>query len=138
MRDLPADPDWRPLTDSGFTDHLGAVEFARVGEAEWAFRLELGPQHINAGGVCHGGVGLTLLDCGMGSAAWEAGGCKPCATIELDSHFLAAAKIGQRLEGWAKVIRRTGELAFVEGGLSSGGRETMRARGIWKYLNIGK
>ncbi|MGG7568128.1 PaaI family thioesterase [Rhodovulum sp. DZ06] len=138
MRDLPDDLDWRLLTDNGFTDHLGPTWFAKLSEDEYVFRLEVEQKHINAGGVCHGGVSLSLLDNGMGGAAWEAGGRKPCATIELDSHFLAAAKLGQTLEGWAKVLRCTSGLAFMEGGLSAGGRETMRARGVWKYLDIGK
>jgi acyl-coenzyme A thioesterase PaaI-like protein len=57
--------------------------------------------------------------------------------IQLDSHFIAAAKEGQRLEGKAWIIRRTAELAFVEGELWAGGRQTMRASGIWKYLSKG-
>lgn len=132
------DLDWRTMGYGGFTQHVGPIEIARESETVWRFRLQVGPQHINAGGVCHGGLSLTLLDSGMGSAVWEAGGMRPCATIQLDSHFLAAAKEGQRLEGRAEILRRTEEIAFVEGELFAGGRRTMRASGVWKYLSNGR
>ncbi len=134
---MPPDLDWRIMDHEGFIGHMGPVALARAGENDWRFRLELEKRPMNMGGVCHGGVSLTLLDTGMGGAVWESGGFAPCATIQLDSHFIAAAKEGARLEGRASIIRRTAELAFVEGELWSGGRQTMRASGVWKYLSRG-
>ena len=70
----------------------------------------------------------------MGSAAYAAGGRRPCTTIEMDAHFIAAAKLGQRLIGAAHVARATREIAFMECRLYAGGRQTLRASGVWKYL----
>ncbi|MFT6775908.1 MAG: hypothetical protein ACJA1L_003631 [Paracoccaceae bacterium] len=126
---------WYQIEHSGFIGLIGPVMIARSGEAEWRFALDVTAQHLNMGGVCHGGASLTLLDTGMGAAVYESAGRKRCATIQLDSHFIAAAKEGQRMEGVARIIRRTEELAFVEGELFAGGRQTMRASGVWKYLS---
>lgn len=138
MKDLDPELDWDIPERDGFSSLLGPIAHAQVSDSEWRFCVDVTAQLLNVGGVCHGGASLTLLDTGMGRAAWQAGGCRPCATIQLDSHFVAAAKEGQRIEGIARVLRRTPELAFMEGELWSGGRMTMRASGVWKYLNIGK
>lgn len=138
MLDLDPGFDWQILDAGDFTAHMGRMAHAQTGEAEWRFCLDIAPHHLNVGGVVHGGVSLTLLDSGMGRGAWMAAGKKPCATIQLDSHFLAAAKLGQRIDGTARLLRRTADLAFMEGELSAGGRPTMRASGVWKYLNVGR
>lgn len=138
MKDLDPDYDWDILQKDGFSSLLGPIAHTQVAEDEWRFCLDVTAQLLNVGGVCHGGASLTLLDTGMGRSAWLAGGRRPCATIQLDSHFIAAAKEGQRIEGIAKVLRRTPDVAFMEGELWAGGRMTMRASGVWKFLNKGK
>ncbi|SET06877.1 PaaI family thioesterase [Oceanicella actignis] len=126
---------WRTIHGHGFNAHVGPVSFARVSDSEWRFFLDIEAHHINIGGVCHGGVSLTLADIGMGSGAYAAGGNRPCTTIQMDAHFIAAAKKGQRLLGAARLVRATHELAFMECELHAGGRQTLRASGVWKYLS---
>ena len=138
MLDLDPDINWEILDAGDFTAHVGRMAHAQTGEAEWRFCMDVERRHLNVGGVAHGGVSLTMLDTGMGRGAWLAGGMRPCATIQLDSHFLSAAKEGQRIEGVARLLRRTADVAFMEGELQAGGRMTMRASGVWKYLNVGK
>ena len=101
-------------------------------------------KNLNLGGVCHGGVLMTLADIAMGQGSWYAGGMHPCATIQMDSQFLAAAKINQTLLAIASQKRRTKDLCFMtceiwaadpdqnqqQGGL----RQVFSANGIWKYL----
>ena len=70
----------------------------------------------------------------MGTATYEAGDSHPCATIEMDCHFVAAAKEGRPLVARAAQIRRVSGLSFMECTLESGGRQVMRASGVWKYL----
>lgn len=132
--DLDALP-WRLVRGEGFNAHLGPVSFARAGENAWVGRLDLDARHINVGGVCHGGVLMSLADIAMGTATYEAGGGHPCATIEMDCHFLAAAKRGQTLLARATQLRRVRGLSFMECRLEAGGREVLRASGLWKYLD---
>ncbi|MEO0821256.1 MAG: PaaI family thioesterase [Pseudomonadota bacterium] len=125
---------WRQVRGTGFNAHIGPVTIARAGEAEWHAYIDLDPRHINVGGVCHGGVLMSLADIAMGTATYESAGGHPCATIEMDCHFIAAAKKGQRLLASARQLRRVRGLSFMEASLFAGGRMTMRASGLWKYL----
>ncbi|MEM7529148.1 MAG: PaaI family thioesterase [Pseudomonadota bacterium] len=126
---------WRAVKGEGFNAHVGPFEIARAGENAWHARLTLEPRHINVGGVCHGGVLMTMADITMGTATFEAGGGHPCATVEMDCHFMAAAKRGQTMISIAHQLRRVKSLSFMECAIWSGGRQVMRASGLWKYLD---
>ncbi|MBK0398695.1 PaaI family thioesterase [Limibaculum sp. M0105] len=125
---------WRRVRGEGFNAHVGPVQIARAGETVWHAALDIEPRHINVGGVCHGGVILFVADVAMGAATFESGGGHPCATIDLDCHFLAAAKRGERLLARAEQMRRVRGLSFMQCELWSGGRQVARGAGIWKYL----
>jgi uncharacterized protein (TIGR00369 family) len=129
-----ADLEWRELRPAGFNAYVGPMRFAPAGEGLWYAALDLDARHMNVGGVCHGGVYMTLADVAMGAAAYEAGGRHPCATIDFEAHFLAAAKQGQTLLAAARLGRLVGGLAFMECELTAGGRRCLRASGIWKFL----
>ena len=133
--DTTKQPEWREITDSAFNSHVGPIRFARVNETTWLAELVLTPKHMNKGGVCHGGVYMTLADVAMGAAAFEAGGNQPCATVDFDAHFLAAAKLGQVLLATARLNRLVSGICFMECELTAGGRTCLRASGIWKYLS---
>ncbi|MEM6679799.1 MAG: PaaI family thioesterase [Pseudomonadota bacterium] len=135
---LPEDLDpalpWRSVQGTGFNSLVGPFEIARDGDA-WIARLTLEDRHINVGGVCHGGVLMTMADIAMGTATFEAGERHPCATIEMDCHFLAAAKHGQTMLCEARQLRRARSLSFMGCTIWSGGRQVLRGSGIWKYLD---
>jgi uncharacterized protein (TIGR00369 family) len=125
---------WRDLRPTGFNAYVGPMRFAAAGDDLWYAALELDARHLNVGGVCHGGVYMTLADVAMGAAAYEAGGRHPCATIDFQAHFLAAAKQGQTLLAAARLRRLVSGVAFMECELTAGGRRCMAASGIWKFL----
>lgn len=125
---------WREIRGEGFNRTIGPIRFCRSGENEWQAALEIEDRHINIGGVCHGGVLLTLADVAMGAATFESGGRRPCATIELGSHFLAGTKRGQTALAVSRQSRGVRDLSFMECEIWAGGRPVMRASGIWKYL----
>lgn len=125
---------WRDVRGTGFNRHIGPVRIARTGERAWRGALTLDARHINVGGVCHGGVLMSLADITMGTASFEAAGGHPCATISMETHFLAAAKEGHVLIAEAMQLRRVRELSFMDCAVWSGGRQVLRASGIWKHL----
>ncbi len=134
--DLDPNLAWRIVSDSGFNSHLGPIRFARLNEEAWQGCLDLQPKHMNLGGVCHGGVYMSVADTTMGIAAYEASGGHRCATVDFRSHFLAAAKLGQTLRCTARVNRVVSGIAFMECELEAGGRLCMKANGIWKQLAV--
>ena len=129
---------WRDIQGTGFNAHIGPIRFADAGAGRYCAALELRAFHLNVGGVCHGGVLLAFADTAMGTATFSAAGGEPCATIDLDAHFLAAAKQGQTLMAEARQLRSVRGLSFMTCDIHAGGRQVMRANGIWKYLETGR
>lgn len=121
---------WRDVEGEGFNAHVGPIQVADLGE-EWRFALKLDARHMNSAGVCHGGLQMSLADCGLGTCAYFAAGKRSVATIDFEAHFLAAAKEGQMLHGAARVARKAREFLFMEGQLWSGERQVLRCSGIW-------
>lgn len=132
--DMSTPPNWQIMQDSGFNSHIGPIRFARIDEGRWHGELDVAAQHINMGGVCHGGVYMALADVTMGAAAHDAADRHRCATIEFQSHFLAAAKLGQTLVCEARLNRLVSGIVFMECDITAGGRICLKATGIWKYL----
>ncbi len=130
------DPDlpWRDLRGEGFNTHIGPIQFAPRGPARWCATLVLEARHMNVAGVCHGGVLLSLADVAMGAATFDAGDGHPCATIQMDAHFLAAARAGQRMLAAATQLRKVRDLSFMQCEVWAEGRQVLRASGTWKYL----
>ena len=110
------DPDlaWRDIRGEGYNTHIGPLQFAPLGESRWCATVVLDSRHINVGGVCHGGMLLSLADVAMGASTFAAGGGHPCATIQMDGHFIAAAKAGQRLVAVATQLRKVREISFAD------------------------
>ena len=127
--------DYRSIRDVGFNGLVGPFGFATAAEDEWRFYLDLDNRHGNVGGVCHGGALATLVDIGMGAAAFRAVGHRPVATIELSVQFVAAAKPGNRVHGRSRLLRAVKSIVFMECEAWSQGRMVVRGTGIWKILD---
>lgn len=139
---LPPDLTWRESTEECFSTLIGPLFWTYTPEPEprWYTKLTLADRHLNLGGVCHGGVMMTMVDNAMGSGAYMAGGEQPCATIDMSCKFLAGAKKGETLVAVASLHKRTPDIAFLESTIWATNRENaqdravMSASGIWKYL----
>lgn len=127
---------WVEIKSTGFINTIGPVRTAYTPEPEhrWFATIDVEKSHLNQGGVCHGGVLMSLVDIAMGSGAWHSGGMHGCATIQMESKFLAAAKEGQTLLAMATQSRRTRDLSFMACDVWGGGRLVFKANGVWKYL----
>ena len=100
---------------SGVCDSLG-VTGKKFGGGVCSVTCEVTNDHLNAGGVAHGGLHSTMLDTALGGALvslikkeeW-------CATAQLDISFLNAAYVDDVLVAEGKVLRRGRNLAHCEG-----------------------
>jgi len=101
---------------SAFPNHVGRIFHKSVpsdGEPEHWIALRVEPHHVNAWGLAHGGLMAFLAEAATAGAAWDPGG-PAVVTVELNTHFVRAPKLGDLLEVRARATRRTRSLVFVE------------------------
>lgn len=97
--------------------------------------LEITEQHLNPQGVVHGGVSLAMMDFVIYRAIGdELSHDKQFATIQLNTNFLAAIKLGDIVYGRGSIQRSTRSVIFADGELYTADRSTMKGSGIWKVL----
>lgn len=120
---------------AGFCDHIGP--FYEQQQAHSIVRaLPIDSRHLNPEGVVNGGVILSFMDYVIYRAIGDEIGHKiQFATINLNSNFLAAAKVGNTLLGSGKIIRKTRSVIFAEGIIKTKERDIMTATGIWKIID---
>jgi len=124
---------WRDIRGQGFHEVIGPIRVAEAADGTLPFALLLDDRHTNANGVCHGGVLMSVADSAMGSCAFLAAG-GPVATVDFECDFLAAARIGERIHGIAKVVRKARNIIFMETDVYSDERRVLRTSGIWAVL----
>src|SRR5471032_1547762 len=101
--------------------------------------LPLEPRHGNPMGWAHGGLLVTVADMVMGAGSGHATGIRwPHPTVSLSTEFVRGAKLGQWLEGTARVARRTLNFCFCSCDLVSGGEIVLVATGVFKVPEIDK
>jgi len=105
-----------------FSLHNGPYYERREAEgAEQAFFVLA--RHCNQMGFAHGGMLSAFVDGLLATSV---------VTIHLSIDYLAPAKRGEWVFGEAKVTRETQEFAFAEARIHAGGRDVVRASGIFR------
>ena len=89
-----------------FREHLG-IEVTSKGDGESCLTFEAGDEHLNEGGVVHGGAIATLIDCAMGSAVASVFDKEQPLTVETKINYLEPGSKGM-LVATARV-KRTGK-----------------------------
>lgn len=130
----PAAHGWRPRSSSGFPALLGQswAKDDEGGRRLFGFQAEA--CHLNHGGIVHGGMLLAFADQSLGVTAARANGGRPQATVQLDTHFLAAVQQGEFVEAHCEIVRQTRSLIFMACKLKVGERPVATASGVWKVL----
>ena len=95
-------------------------------------RLEAGEQHLNVGGVVHGGVIASLIDTAMGRAVRSVTE-ESTATSQLTVTFLEPAKPGA-LVATARVTKRGSMLTIVEAEVEQDGTSIAHALATFALL----
>jgi uncharacterized protein (TIGR00369 family) len=131
-----ADPKlngWKARELPGFFGLVGPLWTKKEGDS-WAYGFLAEDRHTNPAGIVHGGMLTTLLDHTLSVIAWEANARRPCITIALDVHFLAAARPGDLVVARGRLVRQTASLAFTHGSLAVRDDEIATASAIMKIL----
>lgn len=105
---------FRPLRiGDGFIGHNGPYYRRKNEDGSQEFGFRADTRHGNPNGVVHGGAILGFLDTVLGNVVVRETR-RACATIALDSRFIAAAPNGAWITGRVNVKRITRSLAFVD------------------------
>jgi acyl-coenzyme A thioesterase PaaI-like protein len=116
-----------------YTTHNGPFFHRdRDGRLEHAFFAL--KRHCNSLGIVHGGMLSTFMDGVLAGAVGRATG-GPSVTVHLSLDFLAMARAGEWLTGEARITRKTRDLVFAEGWARVGGRDVLRASGVFKPMH---
>ena len=121
-------------TNKGFMKHLGGLELKQISETQYEFIVEVKEIHLNTGKIAHGGFLSTIADTGMGTAAHRIAGDRRCVTINLDIKFISAGKLGDKLKGDVKILKKTKTLVFIGCEISNDKEIVVSASGTWKIL----
>jgi uncharacterized protein (TIGR00369 family) len=128
--------EWQPRIANDFPHFVGPfLEKLEDGRRIFAFRADA--RHVNDRGVVHGGMLTTFADQAFGELVLDSVERRLCATIQLNTHFVAAVQVGDLVEARGEIVRGTRSLVFMRGFLMVGERIVASVDGIWKVLHSG-
>ena len=130
-------PDgFQPLAiGSGFIDMLGPFYWKEVDDGSCLFGFMSGEKHGNPNGVVHGAAFVALIDTCMGHVIEHSTGRK-CATIGLDTQFVAGGKVGGWIEARARLRKMTKTLAFLDAEVWADDGLLMTATAIFRVFGV--
>ena len=124
---------WTMVETSGFISLIGPLWQRVEGEAH-EYALVAQDKHHNRRGLVQGGLLMTFADRSCGMTARYVSGRPTLATVQMDTHFVDSAKIGEILISKPRVIRATRSLIFMATEVTAGSRCVATASGVFKVL----
>ncbi|MDI4231618.1 MULTISPECIES: PaaI family thioesterase [unclassified Bradyrhizobium] len=124
---------WKIVDTSGFLHLVGPLWQRLVGD-EHEYALITEDKHHNRRGLVQGGVIMTFADRTCGMTARYVSGKPTLATVQLDTHFVEAGKIGETLISKPRVVRSTRSLIFITTEVTVDRRCIAMANGVFKIL----
>ena len=124
---------WKLVETTGFLHLIGPL-WHRLVDGGHEYALVTEDKHHNRRGLVQGGVLMTFADRTCGMTARYASGKTTLATVQLDTHFVEAGKIGEILVSRPRVVRSTRSLIFVSTEVTVDKRCIAMANGVFKIL----
>jgi acyl-coenzyme A thioesterase PaaI-like protein len=124
---------WTVVETSGFLHLIGPL-WQRLVDGEHEFALVAQDKHHNRRGLVQGGVLMTFADRTCGMTARYVSGKPTLATVQFDTHFVEAGKIGETLISKPHVVRTTRSLIFITTEVTVDKRCIAMASGVFKIL----
>ncbi|ACF03502.1 PaaI family thioesterase [Rhodopseudomonas palustris] len=131
-RSMKAD-GWSVIHDDGFIDLVGPL-WHRCIDGTNEYAIATAAKHRNKRGLVQGGLMMTLADRTSGIAARDQSGAPHLATVQMDTHFVDAAEIGEVLISRPRVVRTTRSLIFTSTEVSVDRRCIILAHGVFKIV----
>jgi acyl-coenzyme A thioesterase PaaI-like protein len=124
---------WTIVETTGFV-HLVGPLWQRLVEGAHEYALVAQDKHHNRRGLVQGGVLMTFADRTCGMTARYVSGRPTLATVQMDTHFVEAGKIGETLMSKPHVVRSTRSLIFITTEITVDKRCIAMASGVFKIL----
>jgi acyl-coenzyme A thioesterase PaaI-like protein len=139
LDNFPPEADGYRLPPAGFEPHLSAGGFSRHNGPFYQkldghdnyrgfYVLE---RHCNSMGIAHGGLLVSFADALLGMAVYRLSRRAPI-TVRLTTDFVAAAKMGDWVEGKGTVIHAGDDVIFVSANIYVGDNTVLMAQGVFK------
>ncbi len=130
MSEIPA--GFEPLfRSSPYTEAIGPLYY-RKGSDPLVLAIRILDKHVNARGLAHGGLLLTLADLALGySMAFRENPPASLITASMSADFAGAAKIGDWVEAHVDIQKSGGRLAFANAYLTVQGERILRASAVF-------
>ena len=87
---------WTMVETSGFLSLVGPL-WERVANGEHEYAILAQDKHHNRRGLVQGGLLMTFADRASGMTARYVSGKPTLATVQMDTHFIDSARIGELL-----------------------------------------
>jgi acyl-coenzyme A thioesterase PaaI-like protein len=124
---------WTIVEATGFIELVGPL-WERIANGAHEYALIARDKHHNRRGLVQGGVLMTFADRTCGMTARYVSGKQTLATIQLDTHFVEAGKIGEILISRPRLVRSTRSLIFITTEITVETRCIAMASGVFKIL----
>ena len=124
---------WKIVETTGFLYLIGPL-WQRIVDGEHEYALITEDKHHNRSGLVQGGVLMTFADRTCGMTARYVSGKPKLATVQFDTHFVEAGKIGEVLISRPHVVRSTRSLIFITTEVTVDRRCIAMASGVFKIL----
>ena len=124
---------WKLVEATGFIQIVGPL-WERLVDGKYEYALLAEDKHHNRRGLVQGGVIMTFADRTCGMTARFVSGKLTLATVQLDTHFVEAGKIGEVLISRPHVVRSTRSLIFITTEVTVDKRCIAMASGVFKIL----
>lgn len=133
MTDQPP-PGFQPFEiRDGFIGHNGPYFWRQDSDGAFEFGFQTDARHGNPNGVLHGGAVLTFLDTILGHAVVREAR-RPCATVSLDSRFIATVPPGAWVGGRTVMKKLSRTFAFVDAEAFAGDKLLVTATAIFRIF----
>jgi acyl-coenzyme A thioesterase PaaI-like protein len=124
---------WSIVETTGFLNLVGPL-WQRVVDDEHEYAVVAQDKHHNRRGLVQGGLLMTFADRTCGMTARYVSGRPTLATVQMDTHFIDSAKIGEILLSKPRVVRSTRSLIFTTTEVTVDDRCIAMASGVFKVL----
>ncbi len=113
-------------------DHMGPFYYRKT---DAGLKMGFRAREHNCNGIktVHGGTLMAFADYAATMLALS-GVKENCSTISFSSDFVAAARLGDWVEGEGEVIRRTGSMTFLNGRLHVDGETVLSFQAVMRRL----